>query len=151
MFIVLSLMDHLMIYLMMRRVIFRVLAVICFVMRRRPPRSTRTDTLFPYTTLFRSAAAGAAPRLRSSGRASASTSTAAMTPARTQYIMPPDIMFCPVTLPWPRPPPAGVRAAPLPPGSTPRAARLRRAGDDRSEEQPHELQSLMRNSYIVFC
>src|SRR3546814_10276072 len=26
-------------------------------MRRRPPRSTRTDTLFPYTTLFRSAAA----------------------------------------------------------------------------------------------
>src|SRR3546814_16023484 len=26
-------------------------------MRRRPPRSTRTDTLFPYTTLFRSRAA----------------------------------------------------------------------------------------------
>src|SRR3546814_14496937 len=25
-----------------------------FVMIRRPPRSTRTDTLFPYTTLFRS-------------------------------------------------------------------------------------------------
>src|SRR3546814_2678927 len=30
-------------------------------MIRRPPRSTRTDTLFPYTTLFRSALAGAAP------------------------------------------------------------------------------------------
>src|SRR3546814_15946251 len=30
--------------------------VVCFfVMIRRPPRSTRTDTLFPYTTLFRSA------------------------------------------------------------------------------------------------
>src|SRR3546814_11221446 len=32
--------------------------LICFVfflMIRRPPRSTRTDTLFPYTTLFRSA------------------------------------------------------------------------------------------------
>src|SRR3546814_6584141 len=28
-----------------------------FLMIRRPPRSTRTDTLFPYTTLFRSAAA----------------------------------------------------------------------------------------------
>src|SRR3546814_18690500 len=30
----------------------------CFfvLMRRRPPRSTRTDTLFPYTTLFRSIA-----------------------------------------------------------------------------------------------
>src|SRR3546814_12271107 len=27
---------------------------VVFVMIRRPPRSTRTDTLFPYTTLFRS-------------------------------------------------------------------------------------------------
>src|SRR3546814_15319467 len=31
--------------------------VIFFLMIRRPPRSTRTDTLFPYTTLFRSLAA----------------------------------------------------------------------------------------------
>src|SRR3546814_20513404 len=30
------------------------LAVFFFLMIRRPPRSTRTDTLFPYTTLFRS-------------------------------------------------------------------------------------------------
>src|SRR6056297_2445870 len=30
------------------------LMVFFFLMRRRPPRSTRTDTLFPYTTLFRS-------------------------------------------------------------------------------------------------
>src|SRR3546814_2025536 len=30
--------------------------VIFFLMIRRPPRSTRTDTLFPYTTLFRSGA-----------------------------------------------------------------------------------------------
>src|SRR3546814_4560352 len=30
--------------------------VIFFLMIRRPPRSTRTDTLFPYTTLFRSIA-----------------------------------------------------------------------------------------------
>src|SRR3546814_10585456 len=30
------------------------LASIFFLMIRRPPRSTRTDTLFPYTTLFRS-------------------------------------------------------------------------------------------------
>src|SRR3546814_7455047 len=28
--------------------------IVFFLMRRRPPRSTRTDTLFPYTTLFRS-------------------------------------------------------------------------------------------------
>src|SRR3546814_11214980 len=32
-------------------------------MIRRPPRSTRTDTLFPYTTLFRSTIAAAAPRV----------------------------------------------------------------------------------------
>src|SRR3546814_11328491 len=31
-----------------------VLSIIFFLMIRRPPRSTRTDTLFPYTTLFRS-------------------------------------------------------------------------------------------------
>src|SRR3546814_3032434 len=37
----------------------------CFVMIRRPPRSPRTDTLFPYTTLFRSRAIrAAAPRPR---------------------------------------------------------------------------------------
>src|SRR3546814_14607302 len=29
--------------------------VVCFLMIRRPPRSTRPDTLVPYTTLFRSA------------------------------------------------------------------------------------------------
>src|SRR3546814_19073193 len=31
-----------------------VLSFVFFLMIRRPPRSTRTDTLFPYTTLFRS-------------------------------------------------------------------------------------------------
>src|SRR3546814_9415235 len=35
-----------------------------FLMIRRPPRSTRTDTLFPYTTLFRSARCGDRPRDR---------------------------------------------------------------------------------------
>src|SRR3546814_19896269 len=30
------------------------ISIVCFLMIRRPPRSTRTDTLFPYTTLFRS-------------------------------------------------------------------------------------------------
>src|SRR3546814_13201742 len=32
----------------------RCLVIFFFLMIRRPPRSTRTDTLFPYTTLFRS-------------------------------------------------------------------------------------------------
>src|SRR3546814_13667704 len=31
-----------------------ILSFVFFLMIRRPPRSTRTDTLFPYTTLFRS-------------------------------------------------------------------------------------------------
>src|SRR3546814_14283314 len=35
------------------------LVLVCFfLMLRRPPRSTRTDTLFPYTTLFRSVVGG---------------------------------------------------------------------------------------------
>src|SRR3546814_17388846 len=51
---------------------------IFFLLIRRPPRSTRTDTLFPYTTLFRSAAGrrrgGAAAGLcRSVGARSART------------------------------------------------------------------------------
>src|SRR3546814_254689 len=37
---------------------FESTAMMFFLMTRRPPRSTRTDTLFPYTTLFRSQARG---------------------------------------------------------------------------------------------
>src|SRR3546814_15761737 len=37
---------------------FLVLFFFFFLMIRRPPRSTRTDTLFPYTTLFRSSLKG---------------------------------------------------------------------------------------------
>src|SRR3546814_16317727 len=37
-------------------VVYCVLHLFFFVMIRRPPRSTRTDTLLPYTTLFRSGA-----------------------------------------------------------------------------------------------
>src|SRR3546814_6205775 len=36
------------------RLSFLVMFIFFFLMIRRPPRSTRTDTLFPYTTLFRS-------------------------------------------------------------------------------------------------
>src|SRR3546814_11092988 len=39
---------------MMYDLLFDVLVLFFFLMIRRPPRSTRTDTLFPYTTLFRS-------------------------------------------------------------------------------------------------
>src|SRR3546814_3163075 len=40
-----------------------------FLRIRRPPRSTRTDTLFPYTTLFRSAFRTGAARWRDRGAA----------------------------------------------------------------------------------
>src|SRR3546814_343953 len=40
---------------------------IFFLMIRRPPRSTRTDTLFPYTTLFRSTGSGRSWSIRSRG------------------------------------------------------------------------------------
>src|SRR3546814_2784208 len=46
-----------------RYTIYHVVICIFFVMIRRPPRSTRTDTLFPYTTLFRSHSLDACPRL----------------------------------------------------------------------------------------
>src|SRR3546814_1047779 len=37
-------------------ILYLCMFIVCFfLMIRRPPRSTRTDTLFPYTTLFRSA------------------------------------------------------------------------------------------------
>src|SRR3546814_592758 len=46
---------------------------IFFLMIRRPPRSTRTDTLFPYTTLFRSLAEGLASAQRLEHRIIAET------------------------------------------------------------------------------
>src|SRR3546814_16975753 len=45
------------------RVLWR-MVVLVFLMTRRPPRSTRTDSLFPYTTLFRSADRGRRARAR---------------------------------------------------------------------------------------
>src|SRR3546814_9285379 len=38
----------------MSGVVSELFTLVLFLMIRRPPRSTRTDTLFPYTTLFRS-------------------------------------------------------------------------------------------------
>src|SRR3546814_13107023 len=42
--------------------LFLVQSSLFFLMIRRPPRSTRTDTLFPYTTLFRSPSRARHPR-----------------------------------------------------------------------------------------
>src|SRR3546814_7590990 len=94
-------------------------------MIRRPPRSTRTDTLFPYTTLFRSLRARRYPDCTRRGR------TRRRRRDRKRYDA--------VRGQRPPPPPcAGIARAALP-------SRV------RSEEHTSELQSLMRISYAVFC
>src|SRR3546814_2905288 len=47
-------------------------------MIRRPPRSTRTDTLFPYTTLFRSACSSSGTGCSAASSSNATTSRCAM-------------------------------------------------------------------------
>src|SRR3546814_5715025 len=92
-------------------------------MIRRPPRSTRTDTLFPYTTLFRSGA----ERARSDGRVGG---------RRGRYRPVADAPHF-ITLSFPRKRESRACVGWL------------RTG--RSEEHTSELQSLMRISYAVFC
>src|SRR3546814_9523200 len=96
-------------------------------MIRRPPRSTRTDTLFPYTTLFRSQAIVAAvngPHECDIDRVTADRRDQAG--------------CCPF---FKRECDVWIAATEL-------ADDLR---DQRSEEHTSELQSLMRISYAVFC
>src|SRR3546814_5246088 len=98
-------------------------------MIRRPPRSTRTDTLFPYTTLFRSCD-DPAPR----ARLAALIGYAQDRLARHGAIA------------------SGSQILPLILGDD--ATTMRVAGAlqaNRSEEHTSELQSLMRISYAVFC
>src|SRR3546814_1578284 len=103
-------------------------------MLRRPPRSTRTDTLFPYTTLFRSQPA---EHHRDDGGRDREAQGVAVRLDRCHEQ--------PVAAaPLPQCPPA--REAPT-------AGGAERALDEhgRSEEHTSELQSLMRISYAVFC
>src|SRR3546814_1573300 len=108
-------------------------------MIRRPPRSTLTDTLFPYTTSFRSPAAtcrgnGLARQIGCRRDRRRAESDAAHGGIR-------------------RLPPGPNRARrdgfrmEFPPGPV----RHRRPATTRSEEHTSELQSLMRISYAVFC
>src|SRR3546814_2388035 len=113
-------------------------------MIRRPPRSTRTDTLFPYTTLFRSGdhLEGLRPlparrrhregrkRLRGGSRGRR---------RRLKYTIRIAASVAVVRL-------AMARAR-----SRVRAIRLFIDYTRRSEEHTSELQSLMRISYAVFC
>src|SRR3546814_4567210 len=88
-------------------------------MIRRPPRSTRTDTLFPYTTLFRSILS-----MLRGGQKGAHRRRDVRPRERERQRR-------------------GHEAALV-------AAIIALAGE-RSEEHTSELQSLMRNSYAVFC
>src|SRR3546814_6674592 len=102
-------------------------------MIRRPPRSTRTDTLFPYTTLFRSR--GSAPP--SPPKTKLGRSTTRSTPD--------DATACSAAH-------LARKYGTVAPGSVPSAliSTMRRT-PPRSEEHTSELQSLMRISYAVFC
>src|SRR3546814_2268357 len=92
-------------------------------MIQRPPRSTRTDTLFPYTTLFRSLERREASA-REERRGLGVEDAVADMPHLTEAML--------VTL---------------------GEAGIKTLDDlaDRSEEHTSELQSLMRISYAVFC
>src|SRR3546814_5946402 len=114
-------------------------------MIRRPPRSTRTDTLFPYTTLFRS---GYPHGLHHGGSVDPSWAEGPWRPQRA------DRVGCRRCVLGPADRPSG-SARNLPElGRRCRSAvrhRLARLQLRRSEEHTSELQSLMRISYAVFC
>src|SRR3546814_8145166 len=101
-----------------------------FLMIRRPPRSTRTDTLFPYTTLFRSKTVGRAKDMAMGVAASRRQNEMLRRGHRLLYFHHPSSFL--------------IVAARLASGFLP-------ASTLRSEEHTSELQSLMRISYAVFC
>src|SRR3546814_6550470 len=110
-----------------------VVYIICFIsffflIIRRPPRSTRTDTLFPYTTLFRSRSCtdvmqcvAALMRMVAMSKMVVGTGSAGMQPQGTLPMLATDALSRSMIFPR------------------------------RSEEHTSELQSLMRISYAVFC
>src|SRR3546814_3392614 len=110
-------------------------------MIRRPPRSTRTDTLFPYTTLFRSllGAAGGRDLLRH-------LVFHIIGNARHLELDQLDVGLPVAGFALHRP---GRRSRRIVALAT--AAQCQRRADCRSEEHTSELQSLMRISYAVFC
>src|SRR3546814_2730299 len=110
-------------------------------MIRRPPRSTRTDTLFPYTTLFRSGLCGGAGDAGGieARRVAPDDAADRQAPALQAFAEA-----------------AGDRLHRV----AESAKGQQRAGEDafdepaegsRSEEHTSELQSLMRTSYAVLC
>src|SRR3546814_10320416 len=111
-------------------------------MIRRPPRSTRTDTLFPYTTRFRSLAELVGGHFE---RAGADRGLAVLRVAHLRQGAAADDGHGPPTRPFEGlGQERGLRRLQLEPDSV-------RIDLLRSEEHTSELQSLMRISYAVFC
>src|SRR3546814_10412437 len=100
-------------------------------MIRRPPRSTRTDTLFPYTTLFRSALSLPLVEVRAAFAADVGG-------PGLGHAWIPDLGNEQDSRQRSR-------------GTRRHACRIYRTTTSRSEEHTSELQSLMRISYAVFC
>src|SRR3546814_6924858 len=105
-------------------------------MVRRPPRSTRTDTLFPYTTLFRSR------RFRGFAGTDVALGDGAEMAADRQGEVAPGLDERRLAAAGPQ------RVAQ---GAVAFQREFRVDHDGRSEEHTSELQSLMRISYAVFC
>src|SRR3546814_2610975 len=101
-------------------------------MIRRPPRSTRTDTLFPYTTLFRSLGNKEALRCKNM-----------WTLGLALWMF--DRERAPI-VDWLK-----AKFAKVPELAEANIAALNAGHAYRSEEHTSELQSLMRISYAVFC
>src|SRR3546814_9002168 len=114
---------------------FCVIVLFFFLMQRRPPRSTRTDTLFPYTTLFRSRLALPGAAKAKGGRPLSRPLLVTLAQLRR---------WCG----------AGHTSRPAndqcPDGFERNRTELHHVSH-RSEEHTSELQSLMRISYAVFC
>src|SRR3546814_5380273 len=109
-------------------------------MIRRPPRSTRTDTPVPYTTLFRSV---------SSLRVGSSTAPQYRSRHHPDRVPSPVVTRTQPHTREPSEPDAEKEEAMVDEGSYERGRdKLREV---RSEEHTSELQSLMRISYAVFC
>src|SRR3546814_4790423 len=112
-------------------------------MIRRPPRSTRTDTLFPYTTLFRSA------KERFYGKLAGVSE-----PEQKRKIIGAAFIdeFDDAAHAVQAELPAGVEVKWLGQGTIyPDVIESISVNGPRSEEHTSELQSLMRISYAVFC
>src|SRR3546814_2158432 len=119
-------------------------------MIRRPPRSTRTDTLFPYTTLFRSWALATFGTWLIVAYVTRYSSLAAIVAA----IFAPLYYLLGGNVAWPLDKAMAlaivVISVVLLFRHQANISRLMR-GKERSEEHTSELQSLMRISYAFFC